>query len=101
MSSKDKQHKQKIKRYTANYKMSVFTAIFLSFLVIAVAGYSNDDRIVGGVDAEPGEFPHQVALLIVDPGRNLQCGGSLITPGLVITAGHCCHGLVQGGITWK
>ena len=54
-----------------------------------------DDRIVGGVDASPGEFPHQVALLIVDPGRNLECGGTLISADLVITAGHCCHGLIQ------
>ena len=98
MSSRDKQHKQKIIRSNAAYKMSVLTLILLSFLGSSLAGYHNDDRIVGGVDAEPGEFPHQVALLIVDPGRNLQCGGSLITPGLVITAGHCCRGLVEGFI---
>merc|ERR550519_2422179 len=51
-----------------------------------------DERIVGGVDASPGEFPHQVVLLLVNPGHNLLCGGSLITANLVITAGHCCHG---------
>ena len=50
------------------------------------------DRIVGGEDAEPGEFPHQVALLIVDPGHQFHCGGTLITPSIVLTAGHCCHG---------
>ena len=75
-------------------KMKLLLVILLSFLPILLAEQSNSgDRIVGGVDASPGEFPHQVALLLVDPGRNLLCGGSLITADLVITAGHCCHGL--------
>merc|ERR1711957_703181 len=35
-------------------------------------------RIVGGSEADVGEFP--------------MCGGSLVAPNMVVTAGHCCDG---------
>ena len=38
-------------------------------------------RIVGGEESEPGEFPYYV-----DMGG---CGGSLIAPGVVLSAAHC------------
>merc|ERR1740128_1583994 len=49
-------------------------------------------RIVGGSDAEHGEFPHQIALLRGGVGGSLMCGGSLVAPNMVVTAGHCCDG---------
>ena len=49
-------------------------------------------RIVGGTEASPGEFPHQIALLRGGVGGSLMCGGSLVAPDRVITAGHCCDG---------
>merc|ERR1712183_931546 len=49
-------------------------------------------RIVGGTEASPGEFPHQIALLRGGVGGSLMCGGSLISPMKVVTAGHCCDG---------
>merc|ERR1719309_967238 len=49
-------------------------------------------RIVGGTEASPGEFPHQIALLRGGVGGSLMCGGSLIAPDKVVTAGHCCDG---------
>merc|ERR1712203_675529 len=42
--------------------------------------------------ASPGEFPHQIALLRGGVGGSLMCGGSLIGPMKVVTAGHCCDG---------
>merc|ERR1719431_1987176 len=49
-------------------------------------------RIVGGTEAYPGEFPHQIALLGGGGGGSLMCGGSLVGADRVITAGHCCDG---------
>merc|ERR1711974_317988 len=49
-------------------------------------------RIVGGEDAYPGEFPHQIALLRGGVGGSLMCGGSLVAADYVVTAGHCCDG---------
>ena len=48
--------------------------------------------IVGGADADPGEWPWQVALVYTDGGSdwdNHFCGGSLIDPQWVVTAAHC------------
>ena len=51
-------------------------------------------QIVGGTEAREGEFPHQIALLRGGVGGSLMCGGSLIGPMKVVTAGHCCDGSV-------
>lgn len=54
-----------------------------------------EPHIIGGQDAEPGEWPWQVAL--VRRGRNIYsgqfCGGSLIHTSWVLTAAHCVNGL--------
>merc|ERR1712127_227613 len=49
-------------------------------------------KIVGGEDASYGEFPHQIMLLRGGPDGSLMCGGSLVSPNMVVTAGHCCDG---------
>jgi len=48
-------------------------------------------KIVGGEPAEPGEFPWQVSLQL--RGDNFHyCGGSVISPDFIVTAGHCVEG---------
>merc|ERR1719361_987759 len=46
-------------------------------------------RIVGGTDAYPGEFPHQI-MLTRGVGGSLMCGGSIVGSNKVITAGTVC-----------
>lgn len=50
-------------------------------------------RIVGGKDAEKGLHPWQVSVHWVDRERKIRarhiCGGSLLTAGWILTAGHC------------
>lgn len=47
-------------------------------------------RIVGGTTARAGRYPYAQVSLATDTGLH-QCGGSLIAPDIVLTAGHC-HG---------
>ena len=51
-----------------------------------------EDQIIGGTEADPGEYPWQVAL-VDGSSTNLYlgqfCGGSLIDPEWVLTAAHC------------
>ncbi|KAK2170739.1 hypothetical protein LSH36_1g25004 [Paralvinella palmiformis] len=59
----------------------------------------NDDdstKIVNGVDASPGEFPHQAQLLYNGAHR---CGGSLVHACYMLTAKHCVSGLDKADLT--
>jgi len=52
-------------------------------------------RIVGGSDAEKGEFPWQISYQF-DLGDGVafhSCGGSIFNENKIVTAGHCCDGL--------
>jgi trypsin len=46
--------------------------------------------VVGGQEADPGEWPWQMAILV---DGALWCGGSLLAADLVLTAAHCTDGL--------
>jgi len=56
-----------------------------------------DNKIVGGVEAVPGEFPWQVAVRI--DGMYF-CGGSLIDSTHVLTAAHCTDGAQSFRLTF-
>lgn len=51
-------------------------------------------NIIGGVMADVGEFPHQVALGYETDSQKeyeFNCGGSIISEKIILTAAHCVH----------
>uniref|UniRef100_A0A182RTW8 Peptidase S1 domain-containing protein n=1 Tax=Anopheles funestus TaxID=62324 RepID=A0A182RTW8_ANOFN len=48
-------------------------------------------RIVNGQEANPGQFPYQVALLGQFEGGIGLCGASIITQNYILTAAHCVY----------
>ncbi|XP_054272556.1 serine protease 27-like [Macrosteles quadrilineatus] len=55
-----------------------------------IRGTLYDVRIVGGSDAQPGEFPWQVSLQLQVGGRTRYiCGGAVLAAYWVVTAAHC------------
>ncbi|XP_017477558.1 PREDICTED: serine protease SP24D-like [Rhagoletis zephyria] len=68
-----------------------FLAIFAVILAAATANPMG--RVVGGYDAVPAQFPHQISLRMSH--RHI-CGGSIIKSNYILTAAHC---VVSSGIT--
>ncbi|XP_073238534.1 chymotrypsinogen B-like isoform X2 [Porites lutea] len=55
-------------------------------------GASPVTRVIGGIDAQPGNWPWQIALLR-GSSKSFSCGGSLIAPDWIVTAAHCISSL--------
>lgn len=77
--------------------------VLISVLVACVAGVpfhsaksTQDGRIVGGTATTIENYPHQIALLYFG---SLRCGGSIISPTCIVTAGHCADGVSSNYLT--
>ncbi|PSN32218.1 Chymotrypsin-2 [Blattella germanica] len=75
--------------------MKAFVA--LSLLALAQCAFGSDynplwsSRVVGGSNAQTGEFPFQVSLRSASSNSHF-CGGSIISSDYVLTAAHCVDG---------
>lgn len=53
----------------------------------------SSERIVGGEEAQHGQFPWQAQILVRKPEKNnrlfFQCGGTIITDRVILSAAHC------------
>ncbi|XP_072382812.1 trypsin-1-like [Diabrotica undecimpunctata] len=72
-------------------KYHIFLLLFFTFYSVEGSPLSSY-RIFGGQDAKEGQFPYQVSLQKDDWPFGYQhfCGGAIISPNWVVTAGHCC-----------
>jgi len=74
-----------------------------ALVLIAVSSSGVQGRnlgIIGGDNAERGEFPWIVSIRqLKDLGFTHFCGGSIIGEDWVVTAGHCCHGKTRFSIS--
>jgi secreted trypsin-like serine protease len=61
-------------------------AVLVALVGQDAAGAQSANKIIGGVEAEPGEFPFVAALYEDD---EFSCGGSIIDERHIITAAHC------------
>lgn len=54
--------------------------------IVGIAAVPDDYKIIGGVPINITEAPYQV---VVQLGGALICGGAILSPNFVATAGHC------------
>ena len=59
----------------------------LIVLLCAAPAAAGTLPIIGGHDATAGEWPDAVAVIV---NGKATCGGVLVAPDVVVTAGHCC-----------
>lgn len=73
---------------------SINIALLLALLVGCALARSVVDftRVVGGEDAEKGQFPHQVSMRSRFSNSHF-CGGSIISKRFILTAAHCTQDL--------
>jgi secreted trypsin-like serine protease len=66
------------------------SVVFLAIVAGTLAGPAGT-RVVGGDDAQPHQFPHQISLqLRFSTGKAFHfCGGSILNESFVLTAAHC------------
>ncbi|XP_014087500.2 serine protease SP24D [Bactrocera oleae] len=65
----------------------LLSSVLLALALISGSNAAPNGRIVGGVDAAIGQFPHQVSLQREDGSHT--CGASIISEKYILTAAHC------------
>ncbi|KAH8416397.1 hypothetical protein KR222_001585, partial [Zaprionus bogoriensis] len=75
---------------TSKLVIAMFAHLLVACLAFSLAAAAPQrqlgGRIVGGADAQDGQFPHQVSLRQF---TSHICGGTIIAPQIILTAAHC------------
>ncbi|MGB0652889.1 MAG: S1 family peptidase [Thermoplasmatota archaeon] len=75
---------------TTHHHTLFLTLATAALLTTALPG----GAIVGGQLADEGEYPWMAAIHSGDPESGQYCGGSLVTPTIVVTAAHCIDAIL-------
>ncbi len=89
-------HRERGTRLSRLVALTAAMLILLLAVGAAPAQDINSPEIVGGQEADPGEWPWQVALVKKANGADLYngqfCGGTIVAADWVVTAAHCVEG---------
>lgn len=76
--------------------------VLLLIILIAFANFGEthehgrDNRVVGGIESRPHQFPFLVALVLTVNQRSQSfCGGSIIGKNHILTASHCIENITK------
>ncbi len=68
---------------------TTISQLFLVALAASLMLSSPAQAIVGGQEADEGEYPWMAAIYSGTPSSGQYCGGTLVAPTVVVTAAHC------------
>jgi secreted trypsin-like serine protease len=82
-----------------NARQSVRTLVAVQLAVVLASVVASNARAIHrGYDAPFGSYRFMVSLRLAQTPDKPRCGGTLIAPDIVLTAGHCVAGLPQRGL---
>lgn len=73
-------------------KLIIFFSLALSVFGLPTLRRQSNERIVGGIQANVGQWPWAAAVHITTSNGNYFCGGALLNNDYVLTAAQCVDG---------
>jgi trypsin len=82
--------------YYSSNLLPALSLIWLSITnqLVSVHASGINPRIINGEAADRNTYPNAM-VIIADREQNLVCGGTLISPTIVMTAAHCASGILE------